>query len=216
MAANLNAVRCPRSERTSVPYFTWIEISIFKELLQKYSSDIECKKTDEVSNYKKLDAWIDLCREFNLRSSYHRRYIFHLKGLWENLKKDAPNSTDRQCIDNESRPQHSSDHTPETDPEAQATFKEGTECLQLEEKNRTGKIASPTMEVVLRRQLKIANLNLIRATHQELQKEAVRKGILFELDRKRKELEIEIMKLDILKRKKELDSSEKGNSSKSC
>ncbi|XP_022197806.2 myb/SANT-like DNA-binding domain-containing protein 3 [Nilaparvata lugens] len=59
------------------------------DLVEKYYSIIECKKTDGISNKIKQLEWIKIGKEFNSFNTHMERDFNSLKTLWENLKKKA-------------------------------------------------------------------------------------------------------------------------------
>jgi len=62
---------------------------ILLELIDRYKSVIECKRTDAKSTKEKEDAWKKLCDDFNSESTYMLRTVNNLKSAWKNLKTRA-------------------------------------------------------------------------------------------------------------------------------
>lgn len=75
-------------ERTRGANFTEKEERLLVKYVKDYSSIIECKKTDSVSNYQKLEAWKNLAGAFN-KDNDRFRSAEALKNKYENLKKNA-------------------------------------------------------------------------------------------------------------------------------
>ncbi|XP_039293505.1 myb/SANT-like DNA-binding domain-containing protein 3 [Nilaparvata lugens] len=71
------------------PVFINSEKMLLIDLVEKYYSIIECKKTDGISNKIKQLEWIKIGKEFNSFNTHMERDFNSLKTLWENLKKKA-------------------------------------------------------------------------------------------------------------------------------
>ena len=69
--------------------FTEQEKFLLLDLINKYKSTIECKKTDAKSSKQKADTWEELCAEFNANSVYTKREVKNLQSYWKNLKTRA-------------------------------------------------------------------------------------------------------------------------------
>ena len=69
--------------------FTEAEKKLLITLVEKYKSTIECKKTDAKSAKEKLQAWTELCEEFNSSSMYAKREVKQLQSSWKNIKTRA-------------------------------------------------------------------------------------------------------------------------------
>ena len=67
--------------------FTEAEKKLLITLVEKYKSTIECKKTDAKSAKEKLQAWTELCKEFNSSSMYAKREVKQLQSSWKNKNK---------------------------------------------------------------------------------------------------------------------------------
>ena len=59
--------------------FTEQEKFLLLDLINKYKSTIECKKTDAKSSKQKADAWEELCTEFNTNYVYTKREVKNLQ-----------------------------------------------------------------------------------------------------------------------------------------
>lgn len=70
------------------PNFSSSEVDILLELVEKYKSIVECKKTDKVSCETKLQTWKRIEEEFKSTCGFFRSYSV-LKNKYENLKKTA-------------------------------------------------------------------------------------------------------------------------------
>jgi hypothetical protein len=55
--------------------------------VRKYKNKIECKKSDTNTNKIKVQAWIDLSKEYNAISGDTYRNAKVLRSKYENLKK---------------------------------------------------------------------------------------------------------------------------------
>ncbi|PSN36540.1 hypothetical protein C0J52_22512 [Blattella germanica] len=69
--------------------FTVIEKQIVIELIDKYKSIIENKKSDGVSVRQKEKAWADLCAEFNANLEVNNRTVKQIRQYYDNLKRSA-------------------------------------------------------------------------------------------------------------------------------
>lgn len=82
--------------RKRSPNFLQSEKELFTTLLDEFSSKIECKKTDAMTQNEKAKAWEKLLERFNSPSTYIERSVDNLKSLWDNLKAQA-----RKAVANE-------------------------------------------------------------------------------------------------------------------
>lgn len=71
------------------PMFQQSEKAVLIDLVTKYYSVVECKKTDAGSSKIKTEQWKRIAQEFNASSLIMEREWQSLKTLWENLKKAA-------------------------------------------------------------------------------------------------------------------------------
>jgi hypothetical protein len=67
--------------------FSAREETLLVELVRKYKNKIECKKSDTNTNKIKVQAWIDLSKEYNAISGDTYRDAKVLRSKYENLKK---------------------------------------------------------------------------------------------------------------------------------
>lgn len=71
------------------PMFQQSEKAVLIDLVTKYYSVVECKKTDAGNSKIKTEQWKRIAQEFNASSLIMEREWQSLKTLWENLKKAA-------------------------------------------------------------------------------------------------------------------------------
>ncbi|XP_064463408.1 myb/SANT-like DNA-binding domain-containing protein 3 [Ornithodoros turicata] len=71
------------------PNFTASELSLLLDLVDKYKSVIENKKTDGKTVQQKSVAWVKLATEFNAQSAVHTRDADQLRRCFENQKKKS-------------------------------------------------------------------------------------------------------------------------------
>ncbi|KAL1488997.1 hypothetical protein ABEB36_014776 [Hypothenemus hampei] len=77
-------------EHKRVLNFNKNEIDLLVSLVEKYSSVIECKKSDAVEWTKKNEVWEILTKEFNNHDNIkQRRNSKSLKEKWKNIKKES-------------------------------------------------------------------------------------------------------------------------------
>ncbi|KAL1498101.1 hypothetical protein ABEB36_008955 [Hypothenemus hampei] len=65
------------------------EIDLLVSLVEKYSSILECKKSDSVEWKRKNEVWEILTREFNNHNLKQNRNSKNLREKWKNIKKDS-------------------------------------------------------------------------------------------------------------------------------
>ena len=70
-------------------YFSELERTILTELVEKYLSIIECKKSDFRSIRRKNEIWTKISEEFNAQMVVQQRTDKQLKKCWENRKSRA-------------------------------------------------------------------------------------------------------------------------------
>ncbi|XP_066582014.1 uncharacterized protein [Prorops nasuta] len=75
---------CKRNEN-----FSYDEKIAFIQIIKKYASVIESKKTDGVGLREKSNAWYEVSKEFNNLYSSSKKTVDILKRLWNNLKASA-------------------------------------------------------------------------------------------------------------------------------
>jgi hypothetical protein len=79
---------CPRMKESMLyPTHFQREETLLVELVRKYKNKIECKKSDTNTNKIKVQAWIDLSKEYNAISGDTYRDAKVLRSKYENLKK---------------------------------------------------------------------------------------------------------------------------------
>lgn len=76
-------------KRKRDPTFQPAEKNNLIDIVSKYYSIVECKKTDALSTRAKNEEWKKIAIEFNASSTFMEREWQVLKNLWENLKKKA-------------------------------------------------------------------------------------------------------------------------------
>ncbi|KAH6936122.1 hypothetical protein HPB50_013498 [Hyalomma asiaticum] len=68
-------------------FFSDDEKELLTELVQKYKSSIENKKSDAVPLTRKTKAWESLASDFNSTENVRPRTVDQLRKLWDNLKQ---------------------------------------------------------------------------------------------------------------------------------
>lgn len=66
--------------------YTDLEKDSFVEIVTRYATILENKKSDAVSLNLKVQTWEKLSTEYNSINEVHPRDVKQLKKLWENLK----------------------------------------------------------------------------------------------------------------------------------
>ncbi|KAI5636038.1 myb/SANT-like DNA-binding domain-containing protein [Phthorimaea operculella] len=76
-----------KESRKRTENYTFNEKNILTQLVAKYKSRIENKRTDTATNADKVSGWKQLAAEFNCISSHYYRTDKNLKTCWENIKR---------------------------------------------------------------------------------------------------------------------------------
>ncbi|KAI5637083.1 myb/SANT-like DNA-binding domain-containing protein [Phthorimaea operculella] len=76
-----------KESRKRTENYTFNEKNILTQLVAKYRSRIENKRTDTATNADKVSGWKQLAAEFNCISSHYYRTDKNLKTCWENIKR---------------------------------------------------------------------------------------------------------------------------------
>lgn len=79
----------PKQKRMRVQAFQPVEKILLVELVEKYFSIVECKKTDAISSKTKTQQWNIIAEQFNARGTFVQREAQGLRTAWENMKKKA-------------------------------------------------------------------------------------------------------------------------------
>ncbi|XP_066993763.2 uncharacterized protein [Anabrus simplex] len=87
------------SKRQRTPNYNEYERNLFVDLIAKYASIIENKRTDCVSVKEKDIAWDRLCREFNSDIRVTKRCTKQLKQFYVNMKRNAKKEKARVKIE---------------------------------------------------------------------------------------------------------------------
>lgn len=80
-------------------FFTDEEKESLTQLVRRYRSSVENKKSDAVSLTQKTKAWNDLCADYNSGENVRPRTVGQLRKLWDNMKQKWKKEKAKQIRD---------------------------------------------------------------------------------------------------------------------